>query len=260
MSWVCHRGCRPCCTTKSVPQTVATRSHGTTHLGHVVPSRRPSKVTCVADSTNQVKCIYLNHSESRWNSWHISRWLSLQAIHMNTAESSTSSQVRPRCLHNSPKGLPADMSAAVLDRSAHVLKSICTSSYRWAWTPRFDYLHFLPPKWAYWKQRPVQQQARACSKSPTLLVHSHNLKNPFIKKSLRSVSLQDRTYKMRCTKSFDQATVTNVSLELLWVFPVNWTTFPNAPVHLEAYLSKMRGRQLELLQFQSLIKQTFGRI
>lgn len=120
----------------------------------------------------------------------------------------------------------------------------------------------FPPKkkWAYWKQRPVQQQARACSKSPTLLVHSHNLKNPFIKKSLRSVSLQDRTYKMRCTKSFDQATVTNVSLELLWVFPVNWTTFPNAPVHLEAYLSKMRGRQLELLQFQSLIKQTFGRI
>lgn len=60
---------------------------------------------------------------------------------------------------------------------------------------------------------------------------------------------------MRCTKSFDQATVTNASLELLRVFPVNWTTFPNAPVHLEAYLSKMRGRQLELLQFQSLIKQ-----
>lgn len=62
---------------------------------------------------------------------------------------------------------------------------------------------------------------------------------------------------MRCT-SFDQATVTNASLELLRVFPVNWTTFPNAPVHLEAYLSKMRGRQLELLQFQPLIKQTFG--
>ena len=48
-----HRSCRPWYDT-----TVATRSHGTTHLGHVVPSRRPSNVTCLADSTNQAKCIW----------------------------------------------------------------------------------------------------------------------------------------------------------------------------------------------------------
>ena len=158
---------------------------------------------------------------------------------------SSPTPMSPQC----PQGLPADMSAAVLDRSAHVLKSICTSSYTRAWTPRYDYLHSTQKKgYAYWKQRPVQQQARACSKSPTLLVRFHNLKNTFIKNFEYRLHGTQNLQDARCTKSFDQATVTNVSLELLRVFPVDLATFPNAPVDLEAYLGKMRGRQLELLQ------------